>query len=428
MIHFLIKGLIRDRSRSLFPILMVSSGVFLTVLLYCTMQGFISDMADSNARFEAGHLKVMTRGYSKLSDQMPNDLALLNVGNLIIEFKKDYPDIIWTPRIKFGGLLDIPDEEGITRSQVPVFGMGINLIEAKSPEISVLNLEKAIVQGSLPRARNDILISDNLAKRLNVSIGDSATLIGSTMYGSMSMHNFRIAGTVKFGMTTVDRSTIIADINDVRDALDMNDGASEIIGFSKNMIYEDNIMKNVAMDLNKKFINSYSNENSEFSPVIISLGEQGIFGYLLKFIDAAVGVVILVFVFVMSIVLWNSGLMNGIRRYGEVGIRLAMGEPKGDIYHSMIIESLCIGIAGSVAGTAFGLMLSYWLQNVGFDFGSMTQKYTVIMTTVLRARVTTVSYFIGFLPGVFASVIGTIFAGIGIYRRQTSQLFRELEV
>ncbi len=181
MIHFLIKGLIRDRSRSLFPILMVSSGVFLTVLYYCTMQGLFSDMADSNARFEAGHLKVMTRGYSELSDQMPNDLALLNVGNLIIELKKDYPDIIWTPRIKFGGLLDIPDEEGITRSQVPVFGMGINLIEAKSPEISVLNLEKAIVQGSLPQDRNDILISDNLAKSLNVSIGDSATLIGSTM-------------------------------------------------------------------------------------------------------------------------------------------------------------------------------------------------------------------------------------------------------
>jgi putative ABC transport system permease protein len=428
MIRFLIKGLIRDRSRSLFPILMVSSGVFLTVLFYCTLQGFISDMADSNARFDAGHLRVMTRGYSELSDQMPNDMALLNVSDLIIELKKDYPDIQWTPRIKFGGLLDIPDEEGITRSQSTVFGMGINLLETESPEISILNLKKAIVQGSLPRARNEILISNTLAKRLNVSIGDSATLIDSTMHGSMSMHNFKVAGTVQFGMTTLDRSTIIADINDARDALDMIDGASEILGFRKNMIYEDSTMANVAVDLNTKFINSYSNEDSEFLPVITRLGEQGMLGYLLNMTDAAIGIVILVFVFVMSIVLWNSGLMDGIRRYGEVGIRLAMGEAKGDIYRSMIIESLCIGIAGSVAGTAFGLMFSYWLQNVGFDFGSMTQRYTIIMSTVIRAKVTPVSYFIGFLPGVFASVTGTVFAGIGIYRRQTSQLFRELEV
>jgi len=428
MIRFLIKGLIRDRSRSLFPILMVGSGVFLTVLLYCAMQGVISDMVDSNARFEAGHLRIMTRGYSELSDQMPNDMALLNVSDLIIDLKKDYPDITWTPRIKFGGLLDIPDEEGITRSQSPVFGMGINLIETESPEIAILNLEKAIVQGSLPRARNEILISNTLAKRLNVSIGDSATLIGSTMHGSMSMHNFRVAGTVRFGMTTLDRSTIIVDIDDVRDALDMIDGASEIVGFRKNMIYEDNTMAKVAMDLNMKFINSYWNEDSEFSPVIFCLGEQGILGYMLNITGTAIGFVILVFVFVMSIVLWNSGLMNGIRRYGEVGIRLAMGEAKGGIYRSMIIESLCIGVAGSVVGTAFGLMISYWLQNVGFDFGSIMQKYTIIMSTVFRARVTTVSYFIGFLPGVFASVIGTMFAGIGIYRRQTSQLFRELEV
>jgi len=46
----------------------------------------------------------------------------------------------------------------------------------------------------------------------------------------------------------------------------------------------------------------------------------------------------------------------------------------------------------------------------------------------MRARVTGWSYVIGFVPGLVASVVGTMFAGIGIYRRQTSQLFKELEV
>ena len=66
MIRFLIKGLIRDRSRSLFPVLMVSSGVFLTVLLYSVIQGAVSDMVDSNARFETGHVRIMTKAYSDL--------------------------------------------------------------------------------------------------------------------------------------------------------------------------------------------------------------------------------------------------------------------------------------------------------------------------------------------------------------------------
>ncbi len=43
-----------------------------------------------------------------------------------------------------------------------------------------------------------------------------------------------------------------------------------------------------------------------------------------------------IFLVVVMVVLWNMGLMNGLRRYGEVGLRLAIGEPKGHVYRSLI--------------------------------------------------------------------------------------------
>lgn len=431
MIRFLIKGLMRDRSRSLFPVLMVSAGVFLTVILYSVIRGAVSDMVDANARFETGHIRVMTKAFSEYADQMPNDLALLNISAIMKTLKTDYPDIIWTPRINFGGLIDIPDENGETRAQGPVLGFGIDIINPDSPDVSILNLKRSILKGTLPKKRNEILISETYAERLGVTIGDSATLMAQTMYGSMSMHNFIITGTVRFGMTTLDRITIIADIDDVREALNMEDGASEIMGFRKDMIYDDDEMKEIALSLNKIFdsgTKNTSNFEEDFTPTAKQLGEQGILGVMLPVTNAVMSIIAGIFVLAMSIVLWNSGLMNGIRRYGEIGIRLAMGEPKGDIYRAMILESICIGIAGSIIGTAAGLGISYWMQYVGIDFSSMMQKYTFIMSTVFRAQVTEVSYYIGFIPGIFASVIGTMFAGVGIYRRQTSQLFKELEV
>ncbi len=94
MIKFLIKGLMRDRSRSLLPILMVSAGVFLSVFLYSYLNGAIGDMVDASARFDTGHVKVMTRAYSELASQTPNDLAILNSTEVLNGLKESYPHMI----------------------------------------------------------------------------------------------------------------------------------------------------------------------------------------------------------------------------------------------------------------------------------------------------------------------------------------------
>ena len=81
MIKFLIKGLFRDRIRSLMPMLIVAIGVMLTVFLYCYLLGVMGDMIDFNARFSTGHVKIMTKAYSENQDQNPNDLHYWNLLN-----------------------------------------------------------------------------------------------------------------------------------------------------------------------------------------------------------------------------------------------------------------------------------------------------------------------------------------------------------
>ncbi len=424
MIRFLLKGLLRDRSRSLFPVLMVASGAFLTVFLYCWLQGAMGDIVDSSARFDTGHVKIMTKAYEKLTNQMPNDLAILGLDDLLKRLRNNEDEMIWMPRIRFGGLLDIPDEYGETKSQGPVMGLGVNLLGTDIAEINILNLKNALVEGQLPQKRNEILISEDFAKKLGVEVGGAPTFLGSTMNGAMAMHNFIVSGMVRFGIVAMDKAAIIADMEDVQAALDMANGASEVVGYSKDMIYDDGEMKLLV----KKFNEEFANENDEFSPIMFSLGQQKGLGEYISLADRFGFIIVSVFVFIMSLVLWNSGLMNGIRRYGEIGVRLAMGEPKGTLYRWMIFESVIIGIIGSVLGTLLGLAISYYMQYHGIDFGNILQKSTVLISSVIRAKVTKWSYVIGFFPGLIASVLGTMFAGIGIYKRQTAQLFKDLEV
>ena len=424
MIQFILKGLLRDRSRSVFPILMVSSGVFLTVFFYSFLQGVMGDLISSTAKFDTGHVKVVTQAYQELADQAPNDLAIMGSNDLLDWLRNNEKDMLWTPRIRFGGLLDVPDKNGETTAQGPTFGLGIDLFSSNTLEKELFNIEKAIVRGHYPKQENEILISDEFAKKMDIDIGASATLIGSTMHGAMAIHNFKVAGTVYFGVVAMDRGTIIADIGDMQFALDMPDSAGEIVGYSKEMLYFNNQMIKMAEEFNKNFMR----KDDEFSPMMLSLGQQNNMDEYLIYAGAMGSIIVGVFVLAMSIVLWNSGLMNGLRRYGEIGVRLAIGESKGNLYRWMIFESIMIGIAGSVLGTILGLGVLFYFQYVGMDFSSMMPRSSMLLSNVIRAQVTPVSYVIGFLPGVFASVIGTMFAGIGIYKRQTAQLFKELEI
>ena len=424
MITFLIKGLIRDRYRSLFPVLIVAAGVFLMVFLYSWMQGVMGNLVSSNAQFNTGHVKIMTRAYEDLAQQRPNDLALLGVNNLLQQIRRSEKNMIWIPRIHFGGLLDIPDANGQTRAQGPVMGLAVDLLGHDSPETKILNLSQALIKGKLPQQKNEILISEEFAQELGVRLGEPATLISSTMNGAMTMHNFKVAGTVRFGITAMDKGAIIADIKDIQAALDMPDGAGEIVGYSINMLYAERAMK----ELTQRFNEKYSRADDEFSPVMLSLRQQNGLAEYLDVAGARVNIIIFIFLLAMSIVLWNSGLMNNLRRYGEIGVRLAMGEPKGSLYRRMIYESIIIGFIGSILGTVLGLAISYYFQYQGVDMGFIMKGSTMLISNVIRAQVTELSYVIGFIPGLFAPTLGTMMAGIGIYRRQTSQLFKELEV
>jgi putative ABC transport system permease protein len=423
MIRFLLKGLFRDKSRSRLPVIVVATGVMLTVFMHTYITGFMGDTIEMNARFLHGHVKVMTRAYADNISQVPNDLALMDADILLRELKKEFPEVHWTPRIQFGGLVDAPDETGETRSQGPAIGMGIDLMSDESREAGRLNIQSSVVNGRMIQNSGEALLSHEFSEKLNVDIGDDITLISTTMNGSMSMYNFKLAGTVSFGTEGLDRGTIIVDIADAQAALDMQDAAGEVLGFFESGFYDDE----QAVELAEAFNASYEDIQDEYAPVIKSLSQQGGMGQYVKLSEVWGVYITLVFIIAMALVLWNAGLLGGLRRFGEFGVRLAMGEEKNHVYLSLVYESIFIGIAGTVAGTAIGLFISALVQKYGIDISGMMEGASMMIPSTIRTRISPVDYYIGFIPGLFSTVIGTMLAGIGIYRRKTSQLFKELE-
>ena len=426
MIRFLSKGLMRDRTRSFFPLLVISLTVALVVFGSGFMRGVMNSMLLDTAVMLTGHEKIVTRAYNEESQLMPNDLALLGSGELIEKLEIEYPGFFWTPRITFAGLLDVPDKNGETKTQGPVIAMGIDFFSEESRQVEIWELKKSLTEGNLPSRSNDAIISSKLADQLNVSIGEKVTFIGSTMDNAFATYNFYVTGTFNLRKGQTDRQMMLVDISGARNALDMNNAASAIFGFYHDLYYDDQ----KTVDLRTSFNTANSDSSDMFSPIMLALRDGNQMGSMVDISNAMLAIMGSIFLIVVMVVLWNMGLMNGLRRYGEVGLRLAIGEPKGHVYRSLITEALIIGIIGTILGTGIGIAITYYVQVNGIDYTKGIEALSnssIIMPNVFYAQVTSDLFYIGFFPGVLATVFGTMLAGVAVYKREMAQLFKDLE-
>lgn len=421
MWKFILKGIFRDRHRYLFPLIIVSSGIMIMVFTLSFMKGFEGSFVRHNARFETGHLKVVTNAYAEMISQKPFDMALLDVEDDLKQWQAAYPQLDWVQRISFGALLDIPDANGETRAQGEVAGFAVDLF-SNDRERKLLNLDKALVTGRIPSSPGEVLISQTAFERLGLKLGDPVTLIGSTVNGSMSMQNFRVSGAVLFGVGALDKGAVVADISDIRIMLDMEGGAGEILAYFRDGKYDAREVKRIKDDFNSRF-----GGQDEFEPVMLSLADQNNLGYLMKVMNSALGTMSVVFIFILGIVLWNSGLMNGIRRWGEFGVRLAIGERKVQVYRSLVVEAAILGFIGSLIGIALGTGISLYFSKHGIDVAAYSRSSSIVVENMIYTAVEPTTLMISFIPGIMATILGAALAGIPIFKRQTSQLFKELE-
>ena len=424
MIKFIFKAILRDKNRSVLPVAVVSIGVFLTIALSGYLSGFLGDMIDQTARFQTGHVKVMSRAYAENIDQMPNDLALLGIDEIQKELNSDFPDYTWVNRINFGGIIDAPGENEVSKGQGPAMGMAIEMFSKNSSEIERMNLVNSLVKGKIPKKSGEVLLGHEFAEKLGVKIGDELTYMGSTMNGSMTFASFVISGTVRFGVMAMDKGTVIIDFTDAQQILDMENGTGEILGFYKDEVF----MQDQAIEMREAFNAKYADNPDEFASIMKTLGEQSSMGTYLDLVDSVSGMFVVIFIIIMSIVLWNTGLIGGLRRYQEFGIRIALGEEKSHIYRTMIYEAVLIGIIGSVIGTSLGIVVTLLMQKYGIDISGMMKDATMMMPSVIKSKFTLQLLYIGFIPGLLAMVFGNMLSGIGIYKRETATLFKELEV
>ena len=431
MIFFLFRGIFRDKSRFLFPFSVVSIGVALVVALVGFMEGVFMGMIDMTAKLNAGHLRLVNKPFYDEEHLYPLDRALAAQKETKRWLKKNSTyDIEWTPRIRWGALIDVPDANGDTRSQTPVVGMALDLKSPNSSEIRRLQLVESLVKGQLPQDLNEMLMGNALAKDLNVALGQSVTVIGQSFDGGLVADNYLVVGLIRFGVTAMDKKMVLIDLADAQSTFYMDDMVTDWLGYlPSNLSFEHYVeaKKNINSNLNTWRENPPKDWAKDDQPITLSILDQQNMGSMVRTFTVIKSSVVGIFTFLMILVLWNAGVLSGIHRYGEMGLRLAFGESHWKLILTLGIEGLLIGILGSIVGCVLGGTFAWYLQEVGLNMGDTFAKSGLMINDVVRARLTLGGFIQGIVPGIFASVAGTLVASSTIFKRSEANLFRELE-
>ncbi len=431
MIRWLLKGIWRDKTRSLFPFLVITVGVTLLIYLLGFMEGTFAGMIDMTAHLDTGHLRFVNKPFYDEEHLVPLDRALAGQKETLQWLEKNGdPKIEWSPRIRWGAIMDVPDENGETKSQTPVVGMAINLSDKNSPERERLDLEKSVIEGVIPSQPKEMLVGYKLADALGLRLGDTVTLLGQNFDGGMATDNYRVVGLVRFGLAAMDKKMALIDLADAQQTFYMEDMVTDFLGFLPMHVgYKkyDSLKQNLMDHLPALKQNPPGAWASDDEPLILSVLDQRNLRELSIKFELVDDVVIGVFTFLMVLVLWNAGLLNGVHRYGEMGLLLALGETHKKLIALMALEALMVGILGSAAGCLIGGGLVYYLQEVGISTHGIFETSGLMMSDIIRARVSLDAFVFAVIPGVTASVVGNLIANLAIFQRSEANLFRELE-
>lgn len=431
MICWLVKGMLRDRTRSLFPFTVVTVGVALVIVLVGFMDGVIMGMMDSTAYLDTGHLRVVNKAFYDEEHLNPLDRALgsqRETGNWLRE--NTDPEIVWSPRIRWRAIMDVPDEQGETKSQTPVMGMALDLLTPGSSELKRLNLAESLTRGRLPDKRGEILVGYQLAQTLELELDKPVTLIGQTFDGGLATDNFVVVGFIRFGIFAMDKKMALIDLVDAQETFYLHDMVTDWLGYLPahvSFLEFDEYRLELESDIKELIAIHPSGWAKDDVPIVVSILDQRNIRLIVEKFMVVRKFIIGIFLFLMVVVLWNAGILNGIHRYGEMGLRLAMGETHSRLILSLVGESLVVGIVGSVAGCVLGGACTYALQEIGLNMGDAFAKSGLMMSDVVRARLSIGGFVRGIVPGITASVLGTLIAGLAIYKRSEANLFRELE-
>ncbi|MBN2570056.1 MAG: ABC transporter permease [Deltaproteobacteria bacterium] len=339
------KNIFRNKRRSLLTISAIFFATMLIVFFKAWIAGMFDNMIKNVIMFETGHVKVSNTKFLEKEKLMPLEYYVDDAQGHIDEIEKINEVDYVTPRIKVPVMLNINDKN----YNALVFG--IDPIKEKRFN----TLHQGIVKGEYLDNDNDhILIGKKFAEDFDLKVGDRITLLGRTIYNSISLESFEIAGLFSYGITTLEKKAFFVTVESAQDLTQMGGGATELIVMLHDIEDEGIATAKINQELEEPYIAR-------------SWKEQGNYYNMVRVATSIYNVVYLFFLVLAAFVIINTIMISVYEREREIGALTALGMSRKEVLGLFVVEAGTLSLIGSFAGSMFGGLLSFVFSKFGIN-------------------------------------------------------------
>ena len=328
----------------------VAIGLAVMIISVCVVLGFKHTIRDKVVGF-GSHIQV-ANFYTLQSSAIDQPIA---IGDSMMNVLKKTEGVKHVQRFAM--------KQGILKTDNDFLGV---MFKGVGPEFDSTFIHKSMVEGSIPhfsdqQSTNRILISKDMASKLNVKAGDRifAYFIGE---GGVRTRRFTISGIYQTNLAQYDKTTCFCDLYTARKLNawtdDMVTGAELTVNdFKQLSITADDIINRVNRTQDQ-YGNTFSSKTiRELSPQIFSW---------LDLLDLNVWIILAIMTAVAVVTMISGLLIIILERTTMIGVLKALGARNSTVRHTFLWFAAFIIGKGLLIGDALALVLILLQKLTGF--------------------------------------------------------------
>ncbi|KAA3656586.1 MAG: ABC transporter permease, partial [Chloroflexi bacterium] len=383
----------RNWRRSLIATVAIVLSMFLLIFFQAFMDGMDQSIYGNTVRLYGGNVLIHAPGYREKSTRLPM-LPVKDV-DAVLAAVRDQPNVVAASRrINTGGLISNRDAS---------HAVNITAIEPDIEAPISLAAENLVAGRFLTSEDGDnIVIGQELANHLNVTVGDRISLLGRRKDESMRQRSMIVVGIFNLGLGEAEKSLVFINLPTAQTLYNLRGEVTEVAVIMEKIGEEDALIDNVAPKFPNHEVDSIYTLRPEFRE---ALDIDRVIGILLGGIMLLMG----------AIGILNLMLMAIFERTREMGVLAAMGMKGHQIMGLFVLEGAFIGLVGAVIGCVFTWLLIAWIGRTGIDFSGMytdldeAGELYALMGTVLYPAISTITIIIYGIAAVIVAALAALF-------------------